>query len=127
MTVLQVHEDQPAPVAAKKPAGILRSTLGTPKGRIGAILLGSVVLLAILGPWLTSVDPEELVGIPFDPPGAGFDFAAFARSFGLHAETVRETSAFAAALDRCRDRAALIHVLVDRQEISPGRRLAAGQ
>lgn len=55
------------------------------------------------------------------------DFAAFARSFGLHAETVRETSAFAAALDRCRDRAALIHVLVDRQEISPGRRLAAGQ
>ncbi|WP_425988510.1 ABC transporter permease [Ensifer sp. R-19] len=69
MTVLQAHEDHPAPVVRKKPAGIFLSTLRTPKGRIGAILLGSVVLLAILGPWLTSVDPEDLVGIPFDPPG----------------------------------------------------------
>ncbi len=54
------------------------------------------------------------------------DFAAFARSFGLHAETVRETGEFAAALERSKGRAALIHVLVDRQEISPGRRLEAG-
>lgn len=54
------------------------------------------------------------------------DFAALARSFGLHAETVRETSEFAAALERSKGRAALIHVLVDRQEISPGRRLDAG-
>lgn len=69
MTVLQAHEDHPAPVVRKKPAGIFLSTLRTSKGRIGAILLGSVVLLAILGPWLTSVDPEDLVGIPFDPPG----------------------------------------------------------
>ena len=69
MTLLETHEDHSAPVATKKPAGILRSTLGTPKGRIGAVLLGSIVLLAVLGPWLTSVDPEELVGIPFDPPG----------------------------------------------------------
>ncbi|WP_199556396.1 thiamine pyrophosphate-dependent enzyme [Sandaracinobacteroides hominis] len=54
------------------------------------------------------------------------DFAAFARSFGLHGETVRETADFAPALRRCRGRAALIHVLVDPQEISPGRRLEPG-
>jgi acetolactate synthase-1/2/3 large subunit len=54
------------------------------------------------------------------------DFAALARSFGLHAETVQETGAFAGALGRCRGRAALIHVLVDPDEISPSRRLAAG-
>lgn len=54
------------------------------------------------------------------------DFAALARSFGLHAETVRETAEFAPALARSRGRAALIHVFVDRQEIAPGRRLEAG-
>ncbi len=55
------------------------------------------------------------------------DFAAFARSFGLHAETVRQTEDFSPALARCLGRAALIHVLTDPQEISPGRRLEAGQ
>ncbi|MCG2840171.1 thiamine pyrophosphate-dependent enzyme [Sandaracinobacter sp. RS1-74] len=54
------------------------------------------------------------------------DFAALARSFGLHAETVRETAEFEAALERSRGQAALIHVLVDPQEISPGRRLDEG-
>jgi acetolactate synthase I/II/III large subunit len=55
------------------------------------------------------------------------DFATLAWSFGLHGETVRATADFAAALERCRGKAALIHVLVDRDEISPGRRLEAGQ
>jgi len=55
------------------------------------------------------------------------DFAAFARSFGLHAETVHETADFAHALARSLGKAALIHVFVDRQEISPGRRLQSGQ
>ncbi len=54
------------------------------------------------------------------------DFAAFARSFGLHAETVRQTADFAPALQRCLGKAALIHVLTDPDEIAPGRRLAAG-
>lgn len=54
------------------------------------------------------------------------DFANFAWSFGLHGETVRTTAEFAPALERCRGKAALIHVLVDPDEISPGRRLAEG-
>lgn len=55
------------------------------------------------------------------------DFAALARSFGLHAETVSETDAFAPALERARGRASLIHVVVDPDEIAPGRRLLPGQ
>ena len=55
------------------------------------------------------------------------DFATFAWSFGLHGETVRETAEFAPALERCRGKAALIHVLLDPEEIAPGRRLAEGQ
>ena len=55
------------------------------------------------------------------------DFATFAWSFGLHGETVRETAEFAPALERCRGKAALIHVLLDPDEIAPGRRLAEGQ
>lgn len=58
------------------------------------------------------------------------DFAGLARSFGLHAETVRATEEFAAALERSiealTDRAALIHIHVDRDEIAPGRRLEPG-
>jgi acetolactate synthase-1/2/3 large subunit len=55
------------------------------------------------------------------------DFANLAWSFGLHGETVRTTAEFAPALERCRGKAALIHVLVDPDEISPGKRLQAGQ
>jgi acetolactate synthase-1/2/3 large subunit len=51
------------------------------------------------------------------------DFASLARSYGLHAETVRQTAEFAPALERCLGRAALIHCLVHRDEIAPGRRL----
>lgn len=55
------------------------------------------------------------------------DFAALARSFGLHGETVRTTAEFPAALERSLGRAALIHLLQDPDEIAPGRRLDPGQ
>jgi acetolactate synthase-1/2/3 large subunit len=55
------------------------------------------------------------------------DFVALAGAFGLHAETVRTTEAFPSAFARARaKRPALIHVLQDRQEIAPGRRLEDG-
>jgi acetolactate synthase-1/2/3 large subunit len=55
------------------------------------------------------------------------DFAALARAFGLHAERVETTDAFPAAFARARaHRPALIHVIQDRQEIAPGRRLKEG-
>lgn len=55
------------------------------------------------------------------------DFANLAWSFGLVGETVRSTAEFAPALARCLGKAALIHVLVDPNEIAPGRRLGTGQ
>ncbi|MGP3776560.1 thiamine pyrophosphate-dependent enzyme [Streptomyces sp. SDT5-1] len=50
------------------------------------------------------------------------DFAAYARAFGAHAETVTTTEDFAPALDRAlnADRAALIHVKVTEGRLSPG-------
>jgi acetolactate synthase-1/2/3 large subunit len=69
---------------------------------------------------------KEFPGRPSATALTNPDFAALARSFGLHAETVRETGAFATALDRAVGKAALIHILMDRQEIAPGRRLPDG-
>ena len=55
------------------------------------------------------------------------DFVALARSFGLHAERVETTEAFAPAFARARQaRPALLHVIQDEFEISPGVRLEAG-
>ena len=53
------------------------------------------------------------------------DFAAFARSFGCHGETVDRTEDFPAALVRARvsGAPALIAVKTDPREIAPGRRL----
>ena len=49
------------------------------------------------------------------------DFAALARAYGAHAETVRRTDEFAGALERARacGRAALLHVVVDPQALTP--------
>jgi acetolactate synthase-1/2/3 large subunit len=66
--------------------------------------------------------PGRVSGTPLTNP----DFAALARSFGLHAETIGETAAFPEALARSLGRAALIHILQDPAEIAPGRRLEPG-
>jgi acetolactate synthase-1/2/3 large subunit len=67
--------------------------------------------------------PGRPVGTALTNP----DFADLARAFGLYAETVAETGEFPAAFARARaHRPALIHVLQDPDEISPGRRLGEG-
>ncbi len=54
------------------------------------------------------------------------DFAAFARSFGAHAETVTRTEEFAPALERAlgAGRAAVLHLKVDPQAITTRARLS---
>jgi acetolactate synthase-1/2/3 large subunit len=49
------------------------------------------------------------------------DFAAYARAFGAHGETVRDSADFGAAFERCRaaDRPALIELQLDPQAITP--------
>jgi acetolactate synthase-1/2/3 large subunit len=54
------------------------------------------------------------------------DFAALARAFGGHGETVRETGEFAGALARARasGKASIIHCLIDPEAITPTRGLS---
>jgi acetolactate synthase-1/2/3 large subunit len=58
---------------------------------------------------------------------AGPDFVALAKSFGAHAERVETTDAFASAFERARacGRSAVLELLVDRNQITPERRLSA--
>jgi acetolactate synthase-1/2/3 large subunit len=60
--------------------------------------------------------PERVYGTALVNP----DFAAFARSFGLHGETVEETAAFAPAFERAlaAGKPALIEVKIDPQAIT---------
>jgi acetolactate synthase I/II/III large subunit len=55
------------------------------------------------------------------------DFAAYARAFGAHGETVKRTADFAAAFDRARHagKPALIEIRIDPEAISPNTTLAA--
>jgi acetolactate synthase-1/2/3 large subunit len=54
------------------------------------------------------------------------DFAAYARAFGGHGETVEKTGDFAAAFERCRsaDRPSIIHIKVDGDAITPSATLS---
>jgi acetolactate synthase-1/2/3 large subunit len=53
------------------------------------------------------------------------DFAALARSYGGHGETVRRTEDFPGALARAREsgKPAIIHCLIDPEAITPARSL----
>jgi acetolactate synthase-1/2/3 large subunit len=55
------------------------------------------------------------------------DFAALARAYGAHGETVRTTAEFAPAFERAASagRAALLHVLLDPQALTPNASLDA--
>ena len=57
---------------------------------------------------------------------AGPDFVALAKSFGAHAERVDTTEAFAPAFERARasGRSAVLELVMDRNQITPDRRLS---
>ena len=67
--------------------------------------------------------PGRVVGTSLTNP----DFAAFARSFGAHGETVERTEEFEAALERAlaAGRPALLHLRVDPEGITPQATLTA--
>jgi acetolactate synthase I/II/III large subunit len=54
------------------------------------------------------------------------DFAAYARAFGGHGETVRKTEEFAAAFKRCEasGKPSIIHCFIDSEAITPGKTLS---
>jgi len=53
------------------------------------------------------------------------DFAALARAYGGHGETVRSTAEFGPALERARNsgKPAILHCLLDPEAITPARSL----
>ena len=61
--------------------------------------------------------PGRVVGTDLVNP----DFAAYARAFGAHGETVTETAQFADALERALDagRPALLELRIDPEAINP--------
>jgi len=67
--------------------------------------------------------PGRVVGTDLANP----DFAAYARAFGAHGETVEHTADFAAALDRAlgAGRPAVLHLRIDPEAINPRTTLSA--
>jgi acetolactate synthase-1/2/3 large subunit len=67
--------------------------------------------------------PGRVVGTDLENP----DFAAYARAFGAHGETVERTDEFAPALDRAlgAGRPALLHLRIDPDAINPRTTLSA--
>jgi len=59
-----------AEVARSQPAALmlLRSVVGTRGGRAGALLVGAVLALAFLGPFLAPFSPTAIVDTPFAQP-----------------------------------------------------------
>ncbi len=67
--------------------------------------------------------PGRVVGTDLVNP----DFAAYARAFGAHGETVERTAEFAPALDRALDagKPAVLHLRIDPEAINPRTTLSA--
>lgn len=47
-----------------------RAYLAQRLGKLGGVIVASMILVAILAPWLSPHDPAERVGRPFSPPSA---------------------------------------------------------
>ena len=59
----------PAPPAAVRASSLLRRALRLWRTRIGVLLVGAVVLLAIIGPYVAPYGPSVPVGAPNSLPG----------------------------------------------------------
>ena len=50
---------------------LLSRLIGLRLGAVGLSMAASVILLAVIGPFVTPYSPLQFVGVPFQPPGAG--------------------------------------------------------
>ncbi|MET0709967.1 MAG: ABC transporter permease [Tardiphaga sp.] len=60
----------PARPAVSPFAAMLRQFGRSPAGVVGALVLLILVLVTIFGPTIYGIDPLDIVGLPFTPPGA---------------------------------------------------------
>ncbi|WP_020659765.1 ABC transporter permease [Amycolatopsis benzoatilytica] len=79
MTAVEEEATTPAVSAAPpRAAGLLRTAWAFPQAKVGTVLAGAVILVALLGPWLgpwlTGHSTTDFAGKPFKPDGiAGTD------------------------------------------------------
>lgn len=57
-----------------RPRGLVATALGMWRTRIGVLCAGAVVLVALVGPYLSPHGPTEFVGVPYSPSGDGMPF-----------------------------------------------------
>lgn len=65
---------QPQQVETSCPRGILAVALRMWRTRIGMLCAGLVILVALVGPYLSPHSPSEFVGVPYSPAGDGMFF-----------------------------------------------------
>ncbi|MGH3098384.1 MAG: ABC transporter permease [Streptosporangiales bacterium] len=69
MSVTVAREIDAAPDAARRETGLLRRALGQARARVGLVLAGLVVLVALVGPVVAPYAGTETVGEPFQAQG----------------------------------------------------------
>jgi peptide/nickel transport system permease protein len=62
--------------ASGRPRGLVRSALGLWRTRVGLLLTGLILLLALAGPFFAPHGAAEFVAVPYSPAGAGLPFGA---------------------------------------------------
>ena len=71
--------------------GWTRSILKNKKSRIGILILGFFLLVAILAPLLAPIDPQRMIGRPHDPPSGEFVFGTSRQGQDIFAQMVHGT------------------------------------
>jgi peptide/nickel transport system permease protein len=72
VSTAEVLAETRGPVAGRRRLRTLRRSLRYGRVRVGITLLGLVVLLALIGPWVAPHDPDAVVGLPASTPSGQF-------------------------------------------------------
>ena len=62
--------------------------LGNWKSRLGLIIFGVIVLSALLAPWLAKNPPDDIVGLPGQPPNRHFFFGTTDQGYDVFSQVV---------------------------------------
>ncbi len=71
--------------------GWTRAILKNKKSRVGILILGFFLLVAILAPQLAPIDPQRMIGRPHDPPSGEFIFGTSRQGQDIFAQMVHGT------------------------------------
>ena len=72
MSTAEVIAETRGPVAGRRRLRTLRRSLRYGRVRVGVVLLGLVVLVALIGPLVAPHDPDAVIGLPASAPSGQF-------------------------------------------------------